>query len=376
MQIDYKKIKLIDYEGAGNRTPVLDLSAFIDNSKEPLVIRKELEEDLEFRTWLRNEGLRHKADSIMIFYKTSHSDYSIVTFIGEPNSPIENEFSEMCGNGIRSLALHVLSESSQAKVGDFLENGINIWAGSVRKIFVKELDKRGTSATVSVNLGKINTSLKSLAPYVNLGTGSFDELSRITFPKTATEYLSDREFGIGFNGDGAGEPHIALINNKKQYLGLVRAFNLSEKLDKSTILRNLRTMVTCFGKRITFNSKHFPLGINFNIALILNDIIYVSTHERNMSQGQIDCSNQIARNRFCTCNTMACGTGGSIVCAIAKRQKLVRGNKFITIHPGGEIRYEIKNNESIMTGPARKIDSAVSSKRYGVDIKVRSYKYE
>lgn len=377
MKINYKLLQLIDYEGAGNRTPVLDVSSFIDNTKEPLLIRRKLEQDKIFRIWLRDEGLKHRADSVMIFYNADNKDYDFVTFIGEPNSPIENEFSEMCGNGIRSLALHILlSENNKKNLHRFLKNGINIWAGSIRNVAVEELDKLNQSATISVNLGKINTSSKELAPYISLEYFPKGDLSQIRLSRVVSDYLANREVGIGFNGDGAGEPHVVLVNNPGQYKKLVSVFNLPLDLNRETIINNLREMAVCFGKRITFNSEVFPLGINFNIALVLNNIIYVSTHERNMSSGQSSCSEQIVNIGFCTCNTMACGTGGSIICAIAKRQRLVRGNKFITIHPGGEIRYEIRNNESIMTGPAIKIDSAVSGKRYEADMQVRSYEYE
>lgn len=363
MQLDLRKLKIIDYEGAGNRTPVLDISNFVDNTRNPLEVRKELEKDISFRRWLKEEGLRHKADSIMIFYNADNPLYDFVTFIGEPNSPLQNKFSEMCGNGIRALSLHILSESSQAKRKKYLHNGITIWAGSIRKIIIGDFNESEGTAMIAVNLGKINITSDALAPYVNINSFSERELSRVRLPITATHYLSDRDFGIGFNGEVAGEPHVVLLNNKDQYLALVRAFNLPIKLDKETLINNLRIMASCFGKRFTFNFKHFPLGINFNIALVLDGIIYMSTHERNMSKGQSECSEQIAENDFCACNTLACGTGGSIVCAIAKEQGLVGGLSFVTIHPGGEIRYEIKNNESIMTGPAKRTENLRSSSK-------------
>src|SRR6185369_15209695 len=116
MQIDLKEIELLDYVGAGNRTPVLDISNFVSPGSNPLRIRAELETNKKFRKWLKEEGLKHRADSVMIFYKSDNSDYDFVTFIGEPNGPVEGPFSEMCGNGIRSLALHVVLNSDSASL--------------------------------------------------------------------------------------------------------------------------------------------------------------------------------------------------------------------------------------------------------------------
>lgn len=357
MRIDLSKLKLVDYEGAGNRTPVLSLDKAVDFSTlNPLKARRILEENLKFRKWLIKEGIRHKADSIMIYYKASNPDFDFVTFVGEPNAPLKNSFSEMCGNGIRSLALHILlSEKNEERRNDFQKKGIKIWAGSVRNVKVVNLDYANKSAKVIVGLGKVQTKKSRLHTYVNVRRFNSDDLSKIKLSKISPNYLSTRKFGIGFNGEDVGEPHLVLINNLAQYRQLVKAFGLSYDLDKETIISNLRLMVSFLGKKFTFAKEYFPNEINFNLALVADNRIYISTHERNMSEGEKYCSEQIIEKGVCTCNTMACGTGGGIVSAIAKKQGYVRSSRIKTIHPGGEIEYIIKDEEGVMIGPARRV---------------------
>jgi len=355
MGIDLSKLKLIDYEGAGNRTPVLDFTSFIQNAKDPMEVRRDLEQNLEFRKWLKINGMRLKADSIMIYYRALNDDHDFVTFVGEPNSSLGNSFSEMCGNGIRALALHIMLTANNNERKKYLNEGIRIWAGSVKILKIEEFNNAQKTAMISVNLGKIRITAVELSPYINIDFFSQSNLSNITLQRAPVESLKGREFGIGFNGDTSGEPHIVLLNDENQYMSLIESFNLSMNLNRDTIINNLRLIVSCFGKRITFNEDYFPHGINFNLALVLDKEIYMSTHERNMSLGQSDCSAQIDRDGFCKCNTLACGTGGSIASAVAIIQGYIKENKIKTYHPGGEIYYKVIDEESIMTGPASRI---------------------
>ena len=52
MRIDYSKLKMIDYEGAGNRTPILNIDKAVDfPTLEPLEVRKLLEQNNKFKNY-------------------------------------------------------------------------------------------------------------------------------------------------------------------------------------------------------------------------------------------------------------------------------------------------------------------------------------
>src|SRR3989338_4453919 len=105
--INYDKINLVPYNGVGNNTPVLDLTENLySDVNDPAEIRQRLETDLHFRKILQQKSKTYQADSIMVYYQANNQqDYQYVMFVAEPNTSITIPFSEMCGNGIRSLGL-------------------------------------------------------------------------------------------------------------------------------------------------------------------------------------------------------------------------------------------------------------------------------
>ncbi len=343
LQIPYNKLQLIEYEGAGNRTPVLDISSISNITNYPVdQVRTFLESNLEFRTFLQKEGLAVHADSVMIVYKTNNTLMPFVTFIGEPGASITSPFSDMCGNGIRSLALHIfLAEQSETKRNEYIHNGISIFAGELRTITIESIDITNRSGFISVDLGPYQREVSKVSSFINPELFSkHTVLSNIPFNGQAPD-LHDYSFSFGFNGNTIGEPHLTI-------------FVKNQNVEPQEIITFLRTMVTKLGNRLTFDSVLFPKGVNVNIAMEHEGRIFLSTHERNLSLNKESCLHE-STNGICRCNTLACGTGGAAVANEAIRLGKIVGNTVITVHPGGCISYQITTNSTIMTGPARQL---------------------
>ncbi len=335
MKININNLKLIPYSAAGNVTPVLDIS-HIEGiyDEEVREIREYLENEIFFRTWLQEEGRKYNADTVMIYFRKP--DNSFVTFIGEPNAPIVNGFSDMCGNGIRALALHiVLSEKNEKVRRNYLEKGINIFAGEMRNVTVEEIDFIEGIGSFKVNMGIFQTSSNALSKYVD-----FENLN---------ESLMDH---IGFNGVEEGEPHLVSILSLGNFVYMLEVEGIQIDLtDDIFIIENLRSIAARLGVRHTFDLNTFPKGINFNLTLVIGESVYVATHERNLSQNTEECNFHHAAGNLCKCCTEACGTGGAAVANILFKHGHTKVSTVRTIHSGGEIIYTI-GKETFMTGPA------------------------
>lgn len=366
--IPYQQMELIPYEGAGNKTPVLDISC-VEKIAElnPIKVRECLENDYDFRIWLRAEGKKLQADSIMIFYKAFHSDYEFVTFIGEPNAPLESDFSTMCGNGIRSLAIHIVSSEKIAFLRQrYLHEGLHIWAGGKRNIRIISFDESSHIGSVHVDLGPFRNSKNDLSLYTNLHFKNIAECNSLSLPHNgASKYLESLRVGIGYNGDEDGEPHLVILTRWDEYLSLLQRTGYFEVPSSAQeILYSLRKTVCLLGRELTFLYKFFPQGINVNLALVLYDEIFMSTHERNLSSGKAQCLLSELKNQFCICNTMACGTGGAAVSNIARLQGFISSAAITTHHPGGSVDYIIEENQTSMIGPAKRIVTFNSGMKY------------
>lgn len=343
LQIPYNKLQLVEYEGAGNKTPVLDISCINNISDYPVEqVRTFLESDSVFRAFLQTKGLAVQADSVMIFYKTNNETMPFVTFIGEPGASMTSPFSDMCGNGIRSLALHIfLTEQSEVKRNEYFHNGITIFAGECRTIQIESIDYKNRSGFISVDLGPYQNEVKKLSSFINSELFSkHTVLSNIPFNGQAPD-LHGYSFSFGFNGKNIGEPHLTI-------------FVKNQHVEPHEIITFLRAMATKLGNRLTFDSLLFPKGVNVNIAMEHEGRIFLSTHERNLSLNKETCLDE-KNNEICHCNTLACGTGGAAVANEAVRLGIIAGNTVITVHPGGCIAYQVTPHTTIMTGPARQL---------------------
>ncbi len=361
-QRDLESLQLVHYEGAGNKTPILTIDRVVNNlASHPEEVRVRLEKDVTFRKWLREQGRKHNVDSIMICYKSQDSRYDYVTFVGEPHSDLSSSFSNMCGNGIRCLALHIVAaECNIQQQKKYLKDGIKIWAGDVKKVKVLNFNKVLVSAEVEVNLGRFYSDKDSSSSFINtlyFNTQSFDVFFLPSALDIPDPFLK-RKFGFGYNGDKhKGEPHLVLLNTLEDYEELSASLGLGLDLSsKGSILDSLRRMVCILGKEITFSREFFPLGVNVNIGVIIENTLYMATHERNLSEGKDMCQFQQEKNNFCRCQTKACGTGGGVTANIAMRQGYIACPNVTTIHPGGILRYTIKDTQTIMIGPARKVE--------------------
>jgi len=349
MKLIYNNLKLIPYEGTGNITPVLDVGSTIDiNKYEPARVREFLEKNGDFRLWLKKESQKLNADSVMIYYRSKHIDYDFVTFVGEPNGSLNSSFSDMCGNGICCLSLHIGLNQSAAN-----GTSIYIWAGSVKKTIINQIDNKNNSGKIEVDMNKFQCRKSVLQKFVNLKLfPNIETFSKISLPNLP-DFLKEYKFGIGFNGVDIGEPQLVLLVNKNKYEKI-----LNEVIPKKTenFMQNIRMITSSMGPIMTFDKNLFPQGINFNFGVIADDMIYMSTHERNILSSSDICRGQQKNNYICRCNTLSCGTGGAAAANIAFLQGLIEREDIITVHPGGEIKYILNKNTTIMLGSAKKIN--------------------
>ena len=281
-------------------------------------------------------------------------DYQYVMFVAEPNTSITIPFSEMCGNGIRSLGLHLFLESDDNHRDIYLTEGINIWtAAGVLKVQFKTIDTVNHQAIVEVKLGQFKFEMKNLFNFVSSGYFDNTNLTAINL----NDYIDlpvnfSNRFGIGFTGEDNGEPHLALILNQTEFYDLIAKLRINNNDDLMALLRKT---VSYLGNYFTFNYELFPHGINFNLGIIKNDKIFMSTHERNLVASKELCQYQYHRDGLCKCNTKACGTGGAVVANLTWLNYRFLGRQISTIHPGGEIVYQQKFNDTFMSGLTKKI---------------------
>lgn len=368
LKLNYSALELIPYEGTGNKTPVLDLSGIGKISQfAPEEVREYLEKDLRFRLLLQEQGRALQADSVRIYYPAKQPDFDFVTFVGEPNSSLNNHFSQMCGNGIRSLSLHILLQAKDRQRDKYLKKGIRIWTGGgIKQVAIKDFDALAQTGIFEVNLGPFQTRLKSLTKYVTptsfKGASSY---SAVLFTKPIPEPLKSRRFGLGFNGHLDGTPHLVLINTFFEYQQLLASLGIEIK--NTDLMTSLQRAVCILGNVFTFNKDIFPFGINFNLAVVDQGIIYMATHEKNLTPSSQSCLNQFQTTGRCKCNTLACGTGGAVTANIAKLQGLISHLEVLTVHRGGEIVYRLDSKGTLMIGSARKVSRVRSQGRIGVD---------
>ncbi len=359
MQIDITKLQMVAYVGAGNRTPVVDISGAIP--REDLLlsaaqVRQMLESHKAFRLWLEKEGKKLRADTVMIYYPAVNQEYDFVTFVGEPNAGLCAPFSDMCGNGIRCLGLHLLLSETRKRVRKQYEQyGIKVMAGDTKKIRFAEFNRAAQTADVAVDMGTFQSDIHHLTPYVHLWDRTPGALNSVTLPDAfVPAFLQGKVCGIGFNGGTEGEPHLVFLYKKEAFLDLAKKYHFSNIDSEASLHRAVRQIVCEIGSNLTFNLSLFPKGINVNLGVVVNKVIYMATHERNLLPSRTLCLAQQRDRIFCQCNTMACGTGGAVLANIAKLQGFTEDNVIQTAHPGGTIKYYIQDT-TIMIGPAAKL---------------------
>lgn len=356
LHIPYVTLHLISYKGAGNKTPVLNLDTINGITDfSPKVVRKYLENNEIFRKWLQNEGKKYKADSIMMYYKTNKNEYDFVTFVGEPNTNITDPFSDMCGNGIRSLALHIFLEEQDIKRKNFFKKqGIKIWAGSTKYIQIQNINREKNGGMIEVDVGKFKSNKQGMNRYMDYVLIKENKNIFKKYVSPSLSFLMDKAYiGYGLNSSTTvGEPHVVLLYEEK-YLPFLLHACTERRYGKRNILFVLRHIASLLGAHITFNKQLFPRGINLNIAIKKGEKFYIATHERNILPTKSACYKDQHKNVICRCVTNACGTGGAALANIAYKYRLSKST-IITRHTGGEIIYKILDNTTIMIGSAEK----------------------
>lgn len=341
----YSRLIVSEYEGAGNRTPVIDVSSILpERLHEPEEIRRYLQTHIPFLRWLRKIGVQSQADSIMLYHKSYTNTSEYVTYIGEPGASFDQPFSEMCGNGIRNLALHIFLESNPVEREQFLKNGVAIWAGENRNVIFRSVDIKQQTADVLVDLGPFTNSPEMFSQFVNLPEVMFQKTRLIRKNNMQNDWP---EMYFGLNGRSTGEPHLVMFYD-------LSALDLNKK-DAETILYTLRSIVSKIGPELTYDSMSFPHGMNVNVAAASDGVLYMTTHERSICSDKEECLKSRNENGFCRCNTQACGTGGSIVANLAYRTDRSNSDTIKTVHPGGVIYYEVSEESTYMIGPARRL---------------------
>lgn len=352
LNTDFSLLKLVGYSGAGNITPVVDISSILPDGNLPVIaLRAALEKNHSFRVWLKEEGLKNKADSVILYYKSTVDEYDYICFVAEPNVSLNSSFSDMCGNGIRALGFHLYLRNLKRKTLE-KQSIFRIFAGSVKKVRVLKISKFQTKATVSVELGEFRSKRIQLKEYVNVNLfGSIKDFNRFKMPPgLLLPALYSLNFGLGMNSDTyMGEPHIILLLDRSEYISLYEQF-FTSKITKHFQHGKLRIMTSYFGSKITFNKKFFPKGINFSIALIIENKIYISTHERNLNLYQNCIKKSRDKKHYCSCNTQACGTAGAVAANLAKLNLCIASDLITTVHAGGEIMYILSDKTTTMTG--------------------------
>lgn len=370
LTVPYSELKMIEYEAAGNITPVVNLDMVANIGEyEPNLVRDYLENDLKFRIWLKEVGKGNQADSVMLYYTSSHKDYSFVTFVGEPNASLQAKFSEMCGNGIRSLALHIALTTAPSSKKAYRQDWISIWAGESRKVQIIDLDTVESGGKVKVALGSFRSDVKYLKSFISEHYfKNFLSLNKVYLPEQLLpKDLQGRGWGIGLNGNKTGEPHLVLLVDEELLKSLLSYFEQPTFSLTSTLLI-LSDLVCKLGNRLTFNKGLFPLGINVSIGLVKNGIIYLSTHERNLALSSEECRQMQKMFGNCQCNTKACGTAGAVASNFAYFNSLAVSKNITTVHLGGEIIYSLETEDTYMVGEAKAIGKPLSRLNLHQDI--------
>lgn len=351
--IPYHTLHITNYEATGNRIGVLNLDSIQGiTNLSPYVVRRCLEDNRTFRIWLQQEGITSGVDSIMIYYQAKSRNYDFVSFVGEPNALIESEFSEMCGNGIRALGLHLALHSSDELQKQFLSYGISIHAGEVRNLRIDSINPPNSFAKISVDMGVFQNEYQIMKSFLN---DSFRNLNLSQFfleDKILPVDLQGSGFGLGLNGSQNGEPHLVLVLQLEEYIQLSNYLQC-EIDSRNSLMDSLRNVVSILGNKITFNSTLFPKNINFSIAVVVADRLFISTHERNLAPQKYICLSEQSLLGRCRCNTNSCGTAGSVAANLAYVNGFIKSDKIATVHPGGEITYLITEHNTQMIGEAR-----------------------
>lgn len=198
-----------------------------------------------------------------------------------------------------------------------------------------------------INLESFRSGKSRIGEYVNIKRVKYFRNQEVEFNQSLFESINNRRFGIGLYGDKTDEPHLILLNHIDEYLSIINKFGLDRRINSKAILKNLRYLASVFGNYFTFNKRLFPLGINFDIGLIKDGVIYMATHGRNLSSSKGMCRYQQIMTGYCKCLISVSDTGGAVMAYFANNLNDAKAKKIKTVHRGGEIMYVVSEGEDV-----------------------------
>jgi len=256
--------------------------------------------------WLRGRAqelcARHEgvgADGVLLLTPGREGDLALTVFNADGSR------AEMCGNGLRCVAL-LAHDRGRSRNGEVL---VETGAGLLR-VWVLEGEKEGTSARVLTELG---------VPRILRRPRSGEEPGGV---KDLLE-AADRIFEV--SRVDLGNPHCVVFLDPRRD-GPVARFPVST-----------------FGPAL---ERHlaFPEGTNVEFVEILTpDRLLQRTWERGVGE------------------TRACGTGAAAAAAAHLDRQRRFGGEVVVVLPGGEVRVSWKGEDEtiLLEGPARRVYDGV-----------------
>lgn len=296
--------------GVAYYSDIFDIDYFVKNHKERIKLRK--------------MTLKEGCDSVMILIK-NRDLFETIVFEPSGNGIIGN-FSTMCGNGVRAVALfaeqHLKNKNWPLKLKT--------------KSGILNIEKIGNK-NYKVLMGAKKTESRILAKYVNLNFFPKQKtLESIELPSKIIKKLKDFPFdkslplcSIGINTTSKkefdGEPHLVIRVAK----------------EKIKNLKSLQVLAQKYGEKICKDLKFFPKEINVNFVIENNvGSFLICTYERNLGKNPKKCV------------TKACGTG----CTFASSTMFKKDEKsLIAKNLGGDIKIEKIKNLFYMSGGVKEI---------------------
>lgn len=288
----------------------------------------------QMRRRLKQLGIAHGCDSIMVLVKDLYDTEIIHTVVFEPNNETSlGIISTMCGNGVRALAAYAEKYMTVQK----WPLKVVTQSGTLE---IQKLDDQ----TYRVLMGTLFTDTDSLKRYVS--TGLFTDapiLTDVPLPQTFARELplpfaAGRPVcSIGFTSTQAdasradGEPHMII------------------ELGGSSVGRveSLQKIAKQYGPLICKNRTFFPSEINVNFVAhnpIKPDSVLNCTFERNLG------------NDAKKCVTQACGTGSTVVAA--ERMRKTGLSKISVRCLGGKLHIERLNNLFYLSGDVQPVQTS------------------
>lgn len=211
-----------------------------------------------------------------------------------------------------------------------------------------------------INLESFKSGKNRIEKYVNMNRVKYFRNQEVEFNQSLFESINNRRFGIGVYGDKMDEPHLVLLNNEDEYLTIIDKFGLDKRMNSKTILKNLRYLASVFGNYFSFNKRLFPQGINFDIGLIKDGLIYMATHERNILSNKGMCRYQQIMTGSCECLVPLSAPGGATMVYFARNMGIIKTKRIKTIHQGEEITYRVLGRPAVVATEAKRLSGKLT----------------